>query len=103
MGWNGGYTIFEATIIGAYDLGKLDKALLDVLMEPYRDTDIDSGGSRDLRSMGGLGVEEIVIRTWGLPMPPHPPEDSNVDPDSWDDYRDEVYTLFSGITKKYGW
>ena len=28
MGWNSGYTVFEATVVGAYDLGKLDKALL---------------------------------------------------------------------------
>lgn len=47
MGWNTGYTIFEATVIGAYDLGVLDKRLLAVLMEPYRGTDIDPGGSED--------------------------------------------------------
>ena len=48
MGWNTGYTIFEATVVGAYDLRKLDKEMLTVLMEPYRDSDIDSGGSEDL-------------------------------------------------------
>ena len=66
MGWNSGYTIFEATVIGAYDLGKLDKDLLTVLMEPYRGTDIDSGGSCDLTAKDGKGVEQIVIETWGL-------------------------------------
>lgn len=65
MGWNTGYTIFEETVIGAYDLGKLDKPLLSVLMEPYRGSDIDSGGSQDLTSKDGLSVEEVVIKVWG--------------------------------------
>jgi hypothetical protein len=103
MGWNGGYTVLEATVIGAYNLGKLDKALLGVLLEPYRDTDIDSGGSRNLRSTDGKGFEEIVIRTWGLQMPPAPPGDYDSNPDEWDEYRDEVYGLLFGITRQFGW
>lgn len=63
MGWNEGYTILESTVIGAYDLGKLDKPLLRVLMEPYRNRDIDHGGSRDLRSKDGLSCDEIVVKT----------------------------------------
>jgi len=69
MGWNSGYTVFEATVVGAYNLGKLDKDLLTVLMEPYRDTDIDSGGSRDLVAKDGKRVAQIVIELWGLEMP----------------------------------
>ena len=53
------------TVVGAYDLGKLDKDLLAVLMEPYRNTDIDSGGSRELESKDGKGVEQIVVETFG--------------------------------------
>ncbi|HEX7718940.1 MAG TPA: hypothetical protein VF389_03970 [Woeseiaceae bacterium] len=103
MGWNTGYTIFEATVVGAYDLGKLDKQLLAVLMEPFRNTDIDSGGSRDLESNDGKGVEQIVIEAWGLEMPKAPPGEYDDDPDAWDDYNDAVYDEFSSITKHFGW
>lgn len=103
MGWNSGYTAFEATVVGAYDLGKLDKALLAVLMEPYRRTDIDSGGSCDLTSKDGKGVEQIVIETWGLEMPTNPSCESDADPDAWDAYHDAVYCKFREVTAHFGW
>lgn len=103
MGWNTGYTIFESTVVGAYDLGKLDKALLKVLMEPYRDSDIDSGGSNELLSKDGKGVEQIVIETWGLKMPPKPAGDYDDDPDEHDVYNDDVYELFRKVTDHFGW
>jgi hypothetical protein len=100
MGWNGGYTIFEATVVGAYDLGKLDKALLSVLMEPYRDTDIDSGGREGLESKNGKNVEEICIEVWGLQLPPKP---NAKDEDAMDDYQDNVDELFDKVTAEFGW
>ena len=103
MGWNSGYTVFEATVVVAYDLGKLDKALLAVLMEPYRRTDIDSGGSCDLKSKDGKGVEQIVIEAWGLEMPTPPSCESDADPDAWDAYHDEVYCKFCEVTEHFGW
>lgn len=103
MGWNTGYTIFEATVVGAYDLGKLDKEMLTVLMEPYRDSDIDSGGSAGLESADGKLVEQIVIETWGLEMPAAPPGGYDDDPEAWDTYHETVYDLFSGITKHFNW
>lgn len=103
MGWNTVYTIFEATVVGAYNLGKLDKELLAVLMEPYRDTDIDSGGSRDLEAKDGKNVNQIVIETCGLAMPPKPDGECDDDPDSWDDYHDKVYDLFKSVTDHFGW
>ena len=103
MGWNAGYRIFEATVIGAYDLGKLDKELLSVLMEPYRDTDIDSGGSCDLKAKDGKGVEQIVIETWGLDMPARPDGDYEDNPDAWGTYQDEVYDLFCKVRNHFGW
>lgn len=98
MGWNAGYTIFESTVVGAYDLGKLDKALLSVLMEPYGNEDIDSGGSADLKAKDGKGVEQIVIETWGLPMPAEP-----TDEDAWDAYHEEVSELMRTVTDHFGW
>lgn len=100
MGWNQGYTIFEETVVKSYDLGKLDKDLLSVLLEPYRNTDIDSGGSYDLRSKDGKSVEEIVIETWGLTVPSRP--DSR-DDDAMDKYHTEMYDQFHAVTKHFGW
>lgn len=101
MGWNQGYTIFEATVIGAYDRGKLDKELLSSLMEQYRGTDIDSGGSRDLIAKDGKEVEEIVIIVMGK-TPPAKPEKENSN--AWGQYYDDRFSLFNEITRKtFGW
>lgn len=109
MGWNAGYTIFESTVVGAYDLGVLDEQLLKVLMEPYRGTDIDSGGSHGLRSSDGKDVEQIVIETMGGKMPARPklPKDYR----KWteeqrganDAYQEAVWDEFHKIAKRFGW
>jgi len=103
MGWNQGYRVFEATVIGAYDLGKLDKELLAVLMEPFRGTDIDSGGSRNLKAKDGKEVEQIVIETFGLAMPATPEGTYDDNQDAWEDYRDAVYMQMNEVTKHFGW
>lgn len=102
MGWNTGYTIFESTVIGAYDLGKLDKDLLHVLMDPYAGTDIDSGGSADLKSHDGKDVMQIVLETAGCKLPHRPTKEA--DDDAWDEYQDEMYGLFHKTTREvFGW
>lgn len=103
MGWNAGYGIFEATVVGAYDLGKLDEALLSVLMEPYRDTDIDSGGKQNLVARDGKGIEEIVIETWGLDVPKAPAGDYDDDEPAWRDYYDALYERMCVVTDHFGW
>ncbi len=111
MGNNFAYTIFEETVVRSYDLDKLDKELLGVLMEPYRDTDIDSGGSRGLTSKDGLCVEEIVVKTWGGQLPEKPWCASNKNPSEWTDeedeesgnYRSAVYDLFREVTRHFRW
>lgn len=102
MGWNTGYTIFESTVVGAYDLGKLDKDLLRVLMEPYAGSDIDSGGSRGLLSKDGLCVEEIVVKIHGVKMPARPDADAGSEA-GWTGYYEEVYESFREITKEFDW
>lgn len=103
MGWNTGYTIFEKTVIGAYNLGKLDKRLLEVLMEPYRDSDIDEGGSQDLKTDDGKNVQQVVIETWGLEMPKKPTGEYDDNPNEWDDYHDKIFELMKSITDQFGW
>lgn len=63
MGWNKGYTIMENTVVNLYDSGVLTSDLLNKIMEPYKRTDCDSGGSHDLKSKNGLCVEEIICKT----------------------------------------
>lgn len=60
MGWNEGYRIMERTVVTLYDAGVLTAPLLESVMEPYKHTDCDSGGSEDLKAQDGLGVEEII-------------------------------------------
>lgn len=101
MGWNQGYTIFEATVIGAYDIGKLDRELLTVLLEPYRGTDIDSGGTRDLKTTDGKDVTRVVIETMGREYPPRP---ETTDEDKLDLYYVSIYDMFNEITLgQFGW
>jgi len=104
MGWNEGYTICEATVIGAYNADKLDKALLAVLMEPYRDTDIDSGGRVGTLATDGKCFEEIVVETFGLALPEKP---EGRPPDGWSDEWSEYFERLSEqmglVTEHFGW
>ena len=63
MGWNAGYTIMEHTVITLYDRHLLTKEILEAVMEPYKGTNCDSGGSCNLKAKDGLGVEEIIRKT----------------------------------------
>lgn len=101
MGWNQGYTIFEATVIGCYDQGVLTKKVLSVLMEPYRGSDIDCGGSCDLLTHDGKGVEQVVIETLGMKLPPEPPKTATEDErDAWYEKKGD---LFNKVRSKFGW
>lgn len=103
MGWNTGYTIFEETVVGAYDLGLLNKDLLEVLMRPYAGSDIDSGGSCDLRSKDGKPVEEIVLLVHSEITKVMPDGDYYDNPDEWDEYHESVSNDFWEIAASYGW
>lgn len=109
MGNNAAYTAFEHTVVAVYDHGVLDKKLLKKLMEPYRDTDIDSGGKEGLTSKDGLEVEEIVIKVWGLEVPKRPRLPKNYK--DWtpeqdrenEEYQEKIGELFNSITDEFGW
>lgn len=60
MGWNKGYEIMELQVIGLYDLGILNKEALNTIMQPFCNTDIDAGGSNNLKSKDGKSVEDII-------------------------------------------
>jgi hypothetical protein len=105
MGWNQGYTIFEQTVIGAYNLGVLTKELLAVLMEPYRDSDIDSGGSCGLRSADGKGVEQIAVEAWGGTWPTSRPVKKEWNGREYTENaaEEEQFEAFEAVTEQFGW
>jgi hypothetical protein len=110
MGNNQVFTIFEHTVIGAYNLGKLDKPLLKVLMEPYEGTDIDHGGCLGLTTKDGLLVEEVVLKVWGIKGVPKRPKKpsgkykvNSPKWKEWDEYQETIYEMFSDLTRIIGW
>lgn len=102
MGWNQGYSIMESQVITIYDRNLLNKELLDALMEPFKGSDIDSGGSHELKAIDGKGVEEIVCfimdpekykEAIDNPSPPNPNY-----PD--DPYNEKLDDLWYEITRR---
>lgn len=103
MGNNAAYSSFEHTIITIYDHGVLTLELLDELAREYEDTDIDSGGSRDLQSKDSKTLEEICI---GLVDPTWVPVKGDDNwyrvPEDWE--WDERYNKWYEITHgRWGW
>lgn len=119
MGNNQAYSFMEETVMGAYKMGRLDKKLLAVLLEPYRDTDIDFGGSADLKAKDGLEVPDIVIKIMDpatfkkleplrVAVNKHRKKDYNKlteeQQDAQEEYYEKRYEAFHKITKKqFGW
>jgi hypothetical protein len=122
MGDNAAFTNMEATVLACYNRGVLDKPLLKLLLEPYRDTDIDSGGMKGTLSRPILGpdgvkrrldVKEIIVQVWtGKPPPPCPRLPKNKPYQEWtpeqrkanDDYVEQMAALFGKITGGvFGW
>lgn len=62
MGWNAGFKIMEETVISLYDRNLLTREILDAVMQPYVDTDTDSGAGGGLKAADGLGAEEIICK-----------------------------------------
>lgn len=64
MGWNDGYRVLEQQVISLYDNKLLTKDVLNCIIEPFRETDCDSGGSQNLFSADGLEADEIMFKVW---------------------------------------
>lgn len=99
MGWNTGFTIMEQTVIDVYDTGKLDAAMLRILLAPYEDTDIDSGGCRDLKTKDGKGIFEVLVSTL-LPDVYAELKTRNL---VEDDFLFELYEEYVGSCKQLKW
>jgi hypothetical protein len=99
MGWNEGYRIMEQQVITLYDAGVLTKEALKALMEPFRDTDIDHGGSQDLKSKDGKTADEIIV----FIMEPEKYQkavDNFIPTDPNDPFNKKLYDLWCEITRK---
>jgi hypothetical protein len=97
MGNNAAYSNFEYAIITIYDHGVLTLELLDALARDYEGMDVDSGGSRDLKTKDGKTLEEVCI---GLVDPAWVPvkgdDDWYSDLEHWE--WEEKYEKWSEIT-----
>jgi len=72
MGNNAAWSQVEEITIKAYDLGKLDEALMSVILEAFRDSDADTGGRNGLTTKDGLEFEEVVLRCFEIKSPKRP-------------------------------
>jgi len=105
MGNNAAYTYMEASVIAAYN-GGLRGEQLAPFLEPYRNSDIDSGGRCDLKTIDGKDIDEVLLEAFGTPEQLELYKRSLIEED--DDLReslnDEVYDAISEITDgRFGW
>lgn len=99
MGWNEGYTIIEEQVISLYDLGILNKEILNALIKPFCNRDVDSGGSRDLKAKDGKSFENIVCFIMNLEKYNEAIKDFIPDPKE-PDWNEALYDLYSEVTRK---
>ena len=101
MGDNFSMTVVERQVVSLYDLGALTLPVLDALCEPFRGTDIDSGGLEYLTSKDGKDLSQIAVELVSPDFKPNEPSgDDEWDYDvhwGWDDEFSEI----SG--KRWGW
>lgn len=99
MGWNKGFEIMEEQVVGLYNQGVLNKEVLGAIMKPFKDTDIDSGGSRDLQAVDGKSVVDIICFIVEPKRYKEALENFVPDP-SEPEYNEDVYDLWGEITKR---
>lgn len=99
MGWNEGYEIMEHQVVSLYDMGLLNKDVLNALMQPFCDTDIDSGGSNDLKAKDGKSAENIICFIMDPEKYREAIEGFVPDPKE-PDWNAKLYDLCSEITKR---
>lgn len=109
MGNNAAFTDFEATVLAVYNKGVLDKELLSSFMEMHRNSDIDRGGMTGDLAKDGSDIDEIILKTFGLPVPPRPtlPADHKTwtveQHDLNEKYWEDRYDAVSTIEERFGW
>lgn len=99
MGWNQGYEIIEKQVVTLYDLGVLNKEVLNAIIEPFSGTDLDSGGSEGLKSKDGKSFENIVCFIMDECRYNKAVENFIPDEDE-PDWNEDLYDLYKEISKR---
>jgi hypothetical protein len=99
MGWNEGYRIMESQVVSLYDKGLLNKDVLNILMQPFCNKDIDHGGSEDLRSRDGKSADDIICFIMEPEKYKAATENFVPDPEE-PDYNEKLYDLYYEITRR---
>jgi hypothetical protein len=99
MGWNTGYTIMESQVVSLYDKGVLNKDVLNAIMEPFRDSDIDSGGSMELKAKDGKSADNIICFIMEPEKYNEAIKDFVPDPEE-PDWNEKLYDLCEEITRR---
>lgn len=102
MSWSSGYNIFESQLLGAYNLNKLDKEFLSVLMQPFANKDLDYGSWSGLLSHDNKTSYEIIVETWGLKLPEKPFDIEN-DSEQYYEYNMKVYKEMQKVAQYFKW
>jgi hypothetical protein len=99
MGWNKGYTIMESQVVSLYDMGVLTKEVLNATMQPFCDSDIDHGGSCDLKSKDGKSADDIICFIMEPDKYREATENFVPDPEE-PDWNEKLYDLCYEITRR---
>lgn len=107
MGDNRAYTYMEANVIAAYDAGLRGEQLAPFL-EPYRGTDIDQGGRRNLQTKDGLDIDDVIMSQLApkkyADLMARMPEETDVEySPSLDEWKDEFFDAVYEVTARFGW
>lgn len=105
MGDNSAYTYMEANVIAAYNAGLRGEQLAP-FMEPYRGSDIDSGGRCDLKTTDGKDIDEVIVEAFGSPeqLALYKRYAAEEDDDVREDLSDELFDAIWKITlNRFGW
>jgi hypothetical protein len=99
MGWNDGYKIMERQVVELYDLNFLNKEILNAIMQPFCNTDIDHGGSQNLKSKDEKSADDIVC--FIMEPEKYLEATENFIPDPEDpSYNEKLYDLWNEITRR---
>lgn len=91
MGNNNAFRYFEETVIKIYDLGVLTLPVLEAIASEFESTDIDTGGSQDLKSKNGKSIAQICVE---LVLPKFQPGVREEDDSWWDAFSEIMYDLW---------
>ena len=89
----------ERQVISLYDAGVLNKETLNALMEPFRNTDIDHGGSCNLGAKDGENADNIICFVMEPKKYREATENFMPDPEE-PDWNERLYDLYNKITRR---